>query len=178
MVRSTKFFAIASILVGCAHSGQRFELRQAAEKDAAVVYLYRLSRFTGAVVHPDVIIDGAPWGTIDNGGYARFELPAGRHMLKVETRTDLNHGAAWLELEKGREYIFKYVLDHGFSWGANVANSLAMQSGAIGGAAIAAATYDAGKQEGEPLLYLESPQRDVALQEIAQTTLIQPTAPR
>jgi hypothetical protein len=152
-------------------------LRQAVEKEAAVVYLYRQSKFFGAAVHPDVFIDGVAWGTIDNGGYARFELPAGRHMLKVETRTDLNHGAAWLELEKGREYFFKYVLDHGFSWGANVGNSLAMQAGAIGGAA-AAATYDAGKQESEQLLYLESPAREVALQEIAETTLVEPTGPR
>ncbi len=178
MLRSREILAIASILVGCAHSGPRFELRQAREKDAAVVYLYRLSRFTGAAVHPDVIIDGVPWGTIDNGGYARFELPAGRHMLKVETRKDLNHGAAWLELEKGGEYFYKYILDHGFSWGANVANSLGMQFGAVGGAASAAASDDVGNQESEPQLYLESGSREVALQEIAETTLIEPAAPR
>src|SRR5881392_4155868 len=98
MFRSTEVVAIASVLVGCAHSGPRFELRQALEKEAAVVYLYRQSKFFGAAVYPDVFIDGVARGTIDSGGYARFELPAGRHMLKVETRMDLNHGAAWLEL--------------------------------------------------------------------------------
>src|SRR5579859_3354821 len=108
MLRLKEVFVIASVLVGCAHSGPRFELRPAVDKESAVVYLYRQSSFFGAALHPDVFVDGVAWGTIDNGGYARFELPAGRHLLKVETRQDLNHGAASLELEMGREYFFKY----------------------------------------------------------------------
>jgi hypothetical protein len=176
-----RFFAIALIVAGCAHSGPRFELRQAQDKDAAVVYLYRVSQFTASALHPDVILDGAPWGTIDNGGYARLELAPGRHKLEVKARKDLNHGVAWLELESGREYFLKYIIDHGFSWGANIAESAPLAIGIAGGAvggAVAGAVYGAASSDpanpaGEPLLYVESPDRDAALQELAETTLIE-----
>ena len=159
-------FGFILVLASCAHSGAPFQTLPASNPDSAIVYLFRTSEFGGAPRNPGLYVDGTKLLEIANGGYARLELSPGSHEFRVETDATFNMGTARITVESGKEYFAKYELE------PELRLKEAILTSSLLGAAGAALFYAPDKDR--PLL-LEFLEREKALPEISETTMISPS---
>lgn len=83
----------------------------ATKAGTATVYIYRMPRMTGLLVHPMVYCDGVATKPIKNKHYFVLELPAGKHLLVPGAGMTT---PAMNDFEPGKVYYFQTQL-HAFT---------------------------------------------------------------
>jgi hypothetical protein len=156
-------------ILGCS-SGAAFKQKPATTNGSGVVYIYRPSKVMGLAVGPRLFVDKQFVAEIANGGYLRLELSPGDHQFFVTMKQlHLNCGFGNITIKSGEEYFLRYILETETRVGDTgkfIVNAL-WSRGVIG-----ALSGDIFDQDKSRLLVLESPPKDIALSEIAETTLI------
>ncbi|WP_299946875.1 DUF2846 domain-containing protein [uncultured Microbulbifer sp.] len=98
-------------LLGCSANGPIYQEHTQSLKDSSVVYIYRPSRAINCCVAPAVYINGESSGSLKNGGYLVYELPAMKHEITVG---DGSNGFEPLtynkSLKKNESYYLKWVI--------------------------------------------------------------------
>lgn len=84
IIRSLMTIVILIDIVGCA-TGNPFPGTVAPSSDKGVVYVYRPTNSFASWGCSQFSIDGGAANPMQNGGYLRFELPKGDHLLKNKT---------------------------------------------------------------------------------------------
>ncbi|HEY1630410.1 MAG TPA: DUF2846 domain-containing protein [Rhizomicrobium sp.] len=117
-----KKFAFAALLLAAApmsaalaadttyatlHAGE-----PAVAADSGRIYLYRESSMMGAVVQPDVYVDGQKVWVAKNGDYYYVDRPAGSH--EVSTSTDDKDDAVTVPLAAGQSVYVRIHIEMGF----------------------------------------------------------------
>ncbi len=103
--------AIAASLLGCVAMGSKYSGYQPISSGNAVLYLYRQSKFDSKAYCPDIVVDGKTKFCLKDGGFAMFELPAGRHDVQLkksimDSSEDVSFG---VDMEEGKRYFMEYV---------------------------------------------------------------------
>ena len=83
ILRSLFIVVTLTLLSGCGAGGAKFSGLENPAKDMAQVYIYRPSAFVQSGNFPDVALDGKEIGQLKNGGFLRFNAPAGKHTISL-----------------------------------------------------------------------------------------------
>lgn len=103
--------AIVSCLQGCVAMGNKYSGYQPISTGNAVLYLYRQSKFDSKAYCPDIVVDGKTKFCLKDGGFAMFELPAGRHvvLLKKSIMDSSEDVSVGIHMAEGKRYFMEYV---------------------------------------------------------------------
>lgn len=76
--------ALSFLITACSVKNSTFIALKPSLKTGSLVYIYRPSSMSNAMVSPDLIIDGKKSFSISNNSYAYQYLPAGKHTFKLD----------------------------------------------------------------------------------------------
>ena len=74
-------------LAGCVTTGPVGYQSFSSKQGAALIYIYRESKFAASGVSADVVLDGKKIGTIPNGSFVAAYVSPGAHVLEVKFGT-------------------------------------------------------------------------------------------
>ena len=167
MYRFLLLFITSLFLSGCFNAtGPKFREVSPSQEKNSVVYLYRPDKLAASARSPDVHVDNKFICEIENGGYCRFELPEGRHIISIDTDIQLNNGAIALDINSASKLFIAYDIESELKWGLAVKG--ASMVGAFNGITTAAISWT-GIGEGYRLI-LEMKEPHLAMHEIKETS--------
>jgi len=75
---------LSCLTTACSVKKTTFTALQPSLEKGSLVYIYRPSSMSNAIVSPDLMIDGEKTFTLSNNSYTYKYLPAGKHIFKLD----------------------------------------------------------------------------------------------
>ncbi|MCB0378098.1 MAG: DUF2846 domain-containing protein [Bdellovibrionales bacterium] len=79
------FLSMLLLTTSCASLGDKFKPVAKTNSDKALLYVYRVHRFTGSAGSPYVCINDQVVGEIPDGGYFPVEIQPGQHQVSLKS---------------------------------------------------------------------------------------------
>ncbi len=106
IMKNSVILFLLTLVAACA-TGSKFIASEDPTDSTALVYIYRPSNFTNALINPEIIIDKNNYVKITNGGYVFTYLEEGEYQVGVDFGDKKGEKEKSFKFENGKTYFIK-----------------------------------------------------------------------